>query len=170
MLMTAGGMANYIISQISGLTNQSTAITTFGNALGSYIVSNATVTYSWTGAMTVSPFTIDPTTSFTGTISYTSSLSFSDTSSTTATSALANFSTALNTFLATFIISAPAGFVLTPMFIIPAISLSASGATNQLSAITSLCSDIISGLSCTPVATGTHAGTYTGTATFVSII
>jgi hypothetical protein len=169
MSMSASGMSSYIISQISGLTNQSIAITTFGTALGNYIVSNATITYSWIGAMTVSPYTTDPTTSFLGTVSYSSTLSFSDSSSTTATSALANFSTALNTFLATFVISPPVGFVLTPMLVIPSISLTASGATTQSTALQSLCAEIISSLSCTITATGTHSGTYTGTATLVSI-
>ena len=96
--------------------------------------------------------------------------SLSPSGATDCTSALAALSSALNAAASTWIVEFPAGFSLSPAFVIPTISLSPSMATDRDSAIEAICAQIIAGLKlCTPTAAGAHAA-YTGTATFTQLI
>ena len=64
----------------------------------------------------------------------------------------------------------PAGFTLSPAFIIPTINITPSMATEQQSAMLSVCSQIIAGLKqATPTASGNHVA-FTGIASFTQII
>jgi uncharacterized membrane protein YdcZ (DUF606 family) len=129
---------------------------------------NADVYYSWTAALTSPPFTPDPMVIIKATIKTTGSLSPSG--ATTCEAAMAQFSADLNRNAVLWQIIWPAGFSLSPAFVIPTINITPSMATEQQSAMLSVCSQIIAGLKlATPTAAGTHAA-YTGIATFTQLI
>lgn len=168
MAMTPNGMASAIISSVSGSTEASDAITKFYKALCDYVELNAQVFYSWTAALPSPPNTPDPMVLITATIKTTGSLSPSG--ATDCSQALTLFSADLNKNAALWQIIFPAGFALTPAFVIPTIIITPSMATSQLPAMTALCTQIIAGLkAATPAASGTHAS-FVGAAAFTQII
>ena len=168
MAMTPNGMASAIISSVSGSTDAYDANSKFYNALCDYVEGNAEVYYGWTAALTSPPFTPDPMVVIKATIKTTGSLSPSG--ATTCEAALAQFSADLNRNAAMWSIVWPAGFSLSPAFVIPTINITPSMATEQQSAMLAVCTQIIAGLKqTTPTAAGSHAA-YVGTATFTQLI
>lgn len=166
MAMTPNGMASAIISSVSGSTDAYDANSKFYKALCDYVEGNAQVFYSWSA---INPSgSPDPMVIIKATIKTTGSLS--PNGATTCEAALAQFSADLNRNAALWQIVWPAGFSLSPAFVIPTINITPSMATEQQSAMLAVCTQIIAGLKqATPTAAGTHAA-FTGTATFTQLI
>jgi hypothetical protein len=166
MAMTPNGMASAIISSISGSTDAYDANNKFYKALCDYVEGNAQVFYSWAA---VNPSgSPDPQVIIEAKIKTTGSLS--PNGATTCEAALAQFSADLNRNAAMWSIVWPAGFGLSPAFVIPTINITPSMATEQQSAMLSVCTQIISGLKqATQTAAGAHTA-YVGTATFTQLI
>lgn len=171
MAMIPNAMANQIISSLSGCDKPDDAINKFWKAVCDYVSANAQVMYSWVGLQPSVPAPIpDPTVMLTCTIQTGGSLSPSGQN--TAAGAFAALTAAMNANCATWMIIWPPGFALSPAFVMPTISLSPSGATDQMSAMIMLSTQIIAGLKmATPMASGTHGG-FIGSpgASFISII
>jgi hypothetical protein len=168
MAMTPNGMASAIISSISQSDNASDANSKFYKALCEYVEGNAEVYYSWSAALTSPPFTPDPMVVIKATIKTTGSLS--PNGATTCEAALAQFSADLNRNAAMWSIVWPAGFTLTPAFVIPTINITPSMATEQQSAMLAVCTQIIAGIKqATPTASGSHIS-FVGIASFTQII
>ena len=168
MAMTPNGMASAIISSISQSDNASNANSKFYKALCDYVEGNAEVYYSWTAALTSPPFTPDPMVVIKATIKTTGSLS--PNGATTCEAALAQFSADLNRNAALWQIIFPAGFTLTPAFVIPTINITPSMATEQQSAMIAVCTQIIAGIKqATPTASGSHIS-FVGIASFTQLI
>lgn len=171
MAMIPNAMANQIISSLSGCDKPDDAINKFWKAVCDYVSANAQVMYSWVGLQPSVPAPIpDPTVMLTCTIQTGGSLSPSGQN--TAAGAFAALTAAMNANCATWMIIWPPGFALSPAFVMPTISLSPSGATDQMSAMVMLSTQIITGLKmATPMASGTHGG-FIGSpgASFISII
>lgn len=166
MAMTSSGMANYIMSHIRGLTNPASAIDNFYKALRSYVDQNAEVHYSWAafnGDGDPDPMTqivCKVVTSGTLTLSYAN----------TPQSSLDSLSSSLNTRAAIWRIQWPAGFSVSPAFVIPTIHVTLSYATTMSDGWLHICSNIIAGLKrATPAASGIH-GSYSGNASFISLL
>lgn len=67
MALQASGLKSAIMSATAGLTDSAVAQTALGNAIASYILSNAEISYSWMGAILPSPpNTPDPVTTAKG--------------------------------------------------------------------------------------------------------
>ena len=166
MAMTPNGMASAIISSVSGSTDAYDANSKFYKALCDYVEGNAQVFYGWAA---VDPKdSPDPMVIIEAKIKTTGSLS--PNGATTCDAALAQFSDDLNRNAALWQIIFPAGFGLSPAFVIPTINITPSMATEQQSAMLSVCTQIIAGLKqATQTAAGTHAA-YVGTATFTQLI
>ena len=161
-------MASAIISSVSGSTDAYDANNKFYKALCDYVEGNAEVYYSWSAALTSPPFTPDPMVIIKATIKTTGSLS--PNGATTCEAALAQFSADLNRNAALWQIIFPAGFTLTPTFVIPTINITPSMATEQQSAMIAVCAQIIAGLKqATPTASGSHIS-FVGIASFTQII
>lgn len=171
MAMIPNAMANQIISSLSGCDKPDDAINKFWKAVCDYVSANAQVMYSWVGLQPSVPAPIpDPTVMLTCTIQTGGSLTPSGQN--TAAGAFAALTAAMNANCATWMIIWPPGFALSPAFVMPTISLSPSGATDQMSAMVMLSTQIIAGLKmATPMASGTHGG-FIGSpgASFISII
>lgn len=171
MAMIPNAMANQIISSLSGCDKPDDAINKFWKAVCDYVSANAQVMYSWIGLQPSVPVPIpDPTVMLTCTIQTGGSLTPSGQN--TAAGAFAALTAAMNANCATWMIIWPPGFALSPAFVMPTISLSLSGATDQMSAMVMLSTQIIAGLKmATPMASGTHGG-FIGSpgASFISII
>ena len=168
MAMTPNGMASAIISSVSGSTDAYDANNKFYKALCDYVEGNAQVFYGWTAFLTSTPFSPDPQVVIEAKIKTTGSLS--PNGATTCEAALAQFSADLNRNAALWQIVWPTGFSLSPAFVIPTINITPSMATEQQSAMLSVCTQIIAGLKqATPTAAGTHAA-YAGTAIFTQLI
>lgn len=168
MAMTPNGMASAIISSVSGSTDAYDANNKFYKALCDYVEGNAQVFYSWTAFLTSTPFSPDPQVIIEAKIKTTGSLS--PNGATTCEAALAQFSADLNRNAAMWSIVWPAGFSLSPAFVIPTINITPSMATEQQSAMIAVCTQIIAGLKqATQTAAGTHAS-FAGTATFTQLI
>jgi hypothetical protein len=168
MAMTPNGMASAIISGVSGSTDAYDANNKFYKALCDYVEGNAQVFYGWTAFLTSTPFSPDPQVIIEAKIKTTGSLS--PNGATTCESALSLFSADLNRNAALWQIIFPAGFSLSPAFVIPTINITPSMATEQQSAMLAVCTQIIAGLKqATPTAAGTHAS-FVGTATFTQLI
>ena len=168
MAMTPNGMASAIISRISGSTDAVDANNKFYSALCEYVEGNAEAYYSWSAALTSTPYTPDPQVIIKATIKTTGSLSPSG--ATTCETALSIFSADLNRNAALWQVVWPAGFSLSPAFVIPTINITPSLATEQQSAMISVCSQIIDGIKqATQSATGSHVS-FVGLASFSRII
>lgn len=171
MAMIPNAMASQIVSYVSGCTDAATANNKLWQAICDYVSANAQVMYSWVGLQPSVPSPIpDPMVMLTCTIQTGGTLTPSGQN--TAAGAFAALTAAMNANCATWMIMWPPGFALSPAFVMPTISLSPSGATDQMSAMTMLCTQIIAGLKmATPMASGTHGG-FIGSpgASFVSII
>ena len=166
--MTPNGMASAIISSVSGSTDAYDANSKFYKALCDYVEGNAEVYYSWSAALTSPPFTPDPMVIIKATIKTTGSLS--PNGATTCETALSMFSADLNRNAALWQIIFPAGFTLTPAFVIPTINITPSMATEQQSAMIAVCTQIIAGIKqATPTASGSHIS-FVGIASFTQII
>ncbi len=166
MAMVASAMADSIISSVNQSTEAADAMNKFYKGLCDYVEANAQAFYAWAG---VNPSgTPDPQVVLECKIKTIGSLSPSGASD--CTSALAIFSADLNTQAALWQVVWPAGFALSPAFVIPTINITPSMADNQHDAMNAVCAQIIAGLKlCTPSAAGAHAA-YTGTATFTQLI
>lgn len=171
MAMIPNAMANQIINSLSGCDKPDDAINKFWKAVCDYVSANAQVMYSWVGLQPSVPAPIpDPMVMLTCTIQTGGSLTPSGQN--TAAGAFAALTAAMNANCATWMIIWPPGFALSPAFVMPTISLSPSGATDQMSAMVMLSTQIIAGLKmATPMASGTHGG-FIGSpgASFISII
>ena len=89
---------------------------------------------------------------------------------TNVSSALSDFNSQLNKNASTWRIIFPAGFDLSPCFLIPTINITPSHFNNSKSAWNQMCSQIINGLKlATPTGVGDHLS-YTGTALFNKIL
>lgn len=166
MAMTPNGMASAIISSVSGSTDAYDANSKFYKALCDYVEGNAQVFYGW--AAVNSSGTPDPQVIIEAKIKTTGSLS--PNGATTCEAAMAQFSADLNRNASLWQIVWPAGFSLSPAFVIPTINITSSMATDQQSAMLAVCTQIIAGLKkATQTAAGSHAA-YTGTATFTQLI
>ena len=168
MAMTPNGMANAIISSISQSDNASDANNKFYKALCDYVEGNAQVFYGWVAFLTSTPYSPDPQVIIEAKIKTSGSLS--PNGATTPAAALSLFSADLNKNAATWQVVWPAGFSLSPAFVIPTINITPSMATDQQSAMLAVCTQIIAGLKlATPAAGGTH-GPYAGNASFTQLI
>ena len=167
MAMTASGMANQIISEIDQCNDPVQANNGLYKGICDYVEANAEVHYAWAG---VNPSgSPDPVVDIKATFKTSGSLSPSG--ATDCSSALAALSAALNANASLWTVVWPAGFALSPAFDMPAINITASGATDRQSALEHICQEIIDGIkvAATPSAAGAHSA-YTGTATFTSIL
>lgn len=161
-------MANAIIGSINKSSDAKEANNSFYKALCDYVEENAEVYYSWTAFLTSTPYSPDPTVMIQPKIKTTGSLSPSG--ATDCNSAMSIFSADLNRNAAQWQIVWPAGFSLSPAFVIPTVNITPSMATNQQDAMKAVCSQIIAGIkAATPSAGGTH-GPYAGSATFIQIL
>ena len=168
MAMTPNGMANAIISSIGQSDNASDANNKFYKALCDYVEGNAQVFYGWVAFLTSTPYSPDPQVIIEAKIKTTGSLS--PNGATTPAAALSLFSADLNRNASLWQIVWPAGFSLSPAFVIPTINITPSMATDQQSAMLAVCTQIIAGLKlATPAAGGTH-GPYAGNASFTQPI
>ena len=168
MAMTPNGMASAIISRVSGSTDAHDANSKFYKALCDYVEQNAQVFYGWIAFLTSTPFSPDPQVVIEAKIKTTGSLVPSG--ATTPEAAMTQFSADLNRNASLWQIVWPAGFTLSPAFVIPTINITPSMATEQQSAMLAVCTQIIAGLkAATPTAAGTHFS-YAGTATFTQLI
>ena len=167
-MMTPDGMASAIINQLSGSTNANDANNKFYKALCNYVEGNAQVFYGWTAFLTSKPYSPDPQVIIEAKIKTAGSLS--PNGATTPGVAMTRFSADLNKNASMWQIIWPGGFSLSPAFVIPTIKITPSMATEQHSAMISVCTQIIAGLKkATPSAAGSHAA-YAGTATFTRLI
>jgi hypothetical protein len=166
MAMTPNGMASAIISSVSGSTDAYDANSKFYKALCDYVEGNAQVFYGWAA---VNPLgSPDPQVVIEAKIKTSGSLS--PNGATTCEAAMAQFSADLNRNAALWQIVWPAGFSLSPAFVIPTINITPSMATEQQSAMIAVCTQIIAEIKqATPTASGTHIS-YAGTASFTQII
>ena len=164
--MTPKGMAQSIISETDQCTDPAEANNKFYKGICNHVEEAAQAIYAWAG---VNPSgTPDPQVVLDCKIKTSGSLSPSG--ATDCTSALAALSADLNTQAALWQVVWPAGFALSPAFVIPTINITPSMADNQHDAMNAVCAQIIAGLKlCTPTAAGAHAA-YTGTATFTQLI
>lgn len=164
--MTPSGMADYIIQNVKGKTDAGSAINAFYRALCEYVEKNAEVTYSLVGVD--SKGNPDSTTVIKTKLQTAGSLSPSGESDSSA--ALSRFSSDLNSQASLWTVLWPAEFSLSPSYVLPSISITASGATEMTGAWNFVCSQIIQGLkAATPVSSGTHIS-YTGAASFISLL
>ena len=128
------------------------------------------VLYGWVATMPPPASTPDPTVLLDCKVMTTGSLSLSYADK--PDSALANFAQQLNSQVSLWQVIWPAGFSISPAFIMPTITFSQSGATDMNSAWLHICTEIINGLkAATPVGSGIH-GPYTvgGVASFTQIL
>ena len=168
MAMTPNGMASKIIESVYNCTDAYDANNRFYKALCEYVEENAQVTYSWIAFLTSTPYSPDPQTIIEAKIKTTGYLR--PNGATTCETALAQFSADLNRNAALWQIIFPSGFSLTPALVIPTINITPSMATEQRSAMISVCAQIIEGLKlATQSASGIH-GPYSGNATFTQLI
>lgn len=157
MAMTPPAMANAIKSAINKIDDPSQSINKFYKALCDYVEQNAMVIYAWVGIQPGTPPVPDPTVVINAKIKTAGSISLSQANNPAA--ACSMFSQALNTAAATWMIQFPAGFALTPCFVIPTIVITPSGANNRDVAWLAVCSQIIAGIKlATPTALGSHGG------------
>lgn len=167
MAMTPNGMANAIISSVSGSTDASDANSKFYKALCDYVEGNAQVFYGW-AAVNPSSGSPDPQIMIEAKIKTSGSLS--PNGATTPGEAMSLFSVDLNKNASMWSITWPAGFSLSPAFVMPTINITPSMATDQQSAMLAVCTQIIAGLkTATPAASGSHAA-FVGSASFMQII
>lgn len=166
--MTSSAMASFVVNNLGGSTNASEANNKFFKALCDYCEQNMQIFYSWV-ATTPPPASVpDPMTVIECKVKTTGTLSPSGVSD--CNSALAAFSSNLNSQAVLWQIVWPAGFSLSPAFILPTIKITPSMAENPEDAWNAVCSQIIDGLKlATPTASGTH-GSYVGVATFTNIL
>jgi len=170
--MTASGMANAIRnSGIQNCTDASDALNNFWNAIKNYVENNLEATYSWIG---VNPEAELPDPVVIVKCKAKTSGNLTPCQLKNAESALAVMSAQMNTSAATWRLSPDTtkspGFSLSPAFIIPTISLSASRLTDPASSLEFVCNQIINGIKiATPTMAGNHT-VFTGTATFTNII
>ena len=176
-MMTAKNMANAIKnSGIKECKDAASALQKFWKAVCDYVSQNANVYYSWTAALTVEPFTVDPTLVMECKVNASGTLSPCHLTDNVA--ALSAMSTQMNANAATWTItpknSATSSFSVTPMFIIPSINLSVSKINDPDSALEFICNQIIMGIKmATPANTGSHIVTtltFAGAGTFTNII
>lgn len=158
-MMTPSAMANFIIGQIQGIDKADQAINTFYSALCQYVETNMQVLYSWSATMPPPVSTPDPMVLLDCKVKTTGSMTPSGANTPEAANQM--FSAVLNQNAALWTVVWPAGFALTPAFIIPTISITPSGATDMNSAWLAVATQIIAGLkAATPTATGVH-GSFT---------
>lgn len=168
MAMVASAMASSIIGNINQSSDAADANNKFYKALCDYVEANAQVFYAWSAVSPPPASTPDPMVVIQATIKTSGSLSPSG--ATECSAALAAFAATLNANAAIWQVVWPAGFALTPAFVIPTIVFTPSMVDNQQSAMTHICQEIINGLkAATPVASGSHAA-YTGVASFTQLI
>lgn len=173
-MMNAKSMASAIKnSGINSCKNATAALQKFWKAVCDYVKENAEVTYSWTAALTVEPWTPDATIIIKCKINTKGSLF--PCNLTEANAALSAMSAQMNTQAALWNITPiDSTFKISPMFVIPSITLTASQITNPDSALEFTCQQIINGIKmATPATTGSHIigpATYAGGGAFTSII
>lgn len=171
-MMMSSGMANAIKnSGIQNCTEASDALNKFWNAVKNYIESNLDATYSWVG---VNPESGVPDPVVVVKYKVKTSGTLAPCQLNNADSALAAMSAQMNAIAAIWELypdtTKSPGFSLSPAFIIPSISLSASHLTDSNSALEFVCNQIITGIKmATPTLVGNHAA-FSGTATFINII
>jgi hypothetical protein len=166
MAMVPNAMASSIVSKVKDIDKASDANDAFYKALCDYVEQNAMAIYAWVG---VGPMGVpDPQVVLNCKIKTSGSLSPSGASDCNA--ALSTLSSNLNANAALWQVQWPAGFSLSPAFVIPTIVITPSMATEMNAAWNAVCSQIIAGLKlATPAAAGSHAA-FTGTATFTSLV
>lgn len=164
--MTASAMASSIISNLSQSSDPGEANNKFYKAICDYVEANAQVFYSWSA--TNPSGSSDPQVVIEAKIKTSGSLSPSG--ATDCSSAMAAFSSTMNSNAATWQVIFPPGFSLSPAFVLPTMVFTPSMADNQGAAMNHICQEIINGLkAATPVANGSHSS-YTGTASFTKLI
>lgn len=170
--MTAKAMADAIRnSNIRNCNDASSALNAFWNAVKNYVENNLDATYSWVG---VNPESGVPDPIVIVKCKAKTSGNLTPCQLKNADSALAAMSAQMNISAATWRLSPDTtkspGFSLSPAFIIPTISLSASHLTDPNSSLEFVCNQIINGIKiATPTMAGNHT-VFTGTATFTNII
>ena len=170
MPMISIAMAAQMKSDLDGCTSD--GLSKMWDSICSYVKSNAQVLYSWVAFSSSVPPTPDPMVVITASIDTSgSSLSVPGIDQITDTdTALSMISAGMNLSAAKWKIKFPTGFSVSPCFVIPSISLRASNSSIQMTALQSICSDVISGITAaTPGMAGTHT-IYTGTGIFSSIM
>jgi hypothetical protein len=168
MAMVAAAMANSIISALNGVDDFSQVGDKLSKAVSDYIKSNATILYAWVG-VNPSSGAPDPVVTFTATPASPIAPFVMPQGATDPALAMTALGAALSSYISSMLVNPPSDFTISPLNIIAVISLSPSGATAQLPAMTAMAGQIISGLTCTPAGAGAHAA-FTGAATFTSIL
>ena len=164
MALNSSALSSQLQSAMYGIDDATSAITTFGNTIASYITANALITYSWVGTNPSTGAT-DPTVTFTasltGSLSLTSPSDINDLARQLTTGILSWTLTADDVTFALALALNPSG----------AITIVMNNEDSFASAMDSISSQIVSTfqtfLNTTPV-TGSHSA-FTGTATMASI-
>lgn len=173
MPMIPATMSTQVISAVSGLNVAGPGPTLLWNAICDYVQLNAQVLYSWVAVSSSVPPTPDPMVVITASINTEPgrvlSLPGID-QARDANTALGILSAGMNMAAALWMVSWPPGFLLSPCFIIPTISLTPSMMDNQMGAMNFLCTQVIAGIkAATPATGGTHL-IYSGAGVFTSIL
>jgi len=169
-------LANLIIANMALVPQGSppSAYHTIWNSTVKAYLTTAQLTFAWVGALPSPPFTVDPITTFVGSLTYPAFAPLPIPTTSDPTTALSSFTGTLTTNLQGAVFIPNPSWTLSPMtfasFAIP-LSLSPNPSLNtHVSAITNLCNKIlttfISGVG-VPGA-GSH-GTFVGTATLTLI-
>lgn len=172
MPMMPNLMALQMKSDLNGCTSD--GLSKMWDSVCSYVKSNAQVFYSWIAVSASVPPTPDPMVVITASIdtSFDTGLNIPGLDQITdSTTALNAIGAAMNLAAASWMIKFPTGFLVSPCLVIPSIVLTPSMATDQMSALTAICTSIIAGIKlATPAMAGSHSGVYTGAGVFTSII
>ena len=165
MAMVASEMAQAVINRVRGCDEPVDTNNKVYEAVCNYIESHAEIIYSWAGTLSGAP---DPVVTIKATIKTAGNLV--PTGATTPESAMSAWSSMWNSNMMTWKIVWPSGFTLSPVLILPTIKFTLSYATDQLSAVTHICREIINGIKkATPSASGSH-GAFTGVASFTKVL
>ena len=163
MAMDSSGLANKIKSKTEQLDTPEKANNALWEAICEYVEANAEVVYQWSA---VDPDgSLDPTTTWTGTIITGGSLSPNGMK--TPEAALSQLSSDMNSNVMTWTVKPDPGFSTSgPTITGPTINIKMSMAEDRDSALESISSDIIDGIKAAipPVHSGSH-GAYTGATT-----
>jgi hypothetical protein len=170
-------LANNIYNALDGLTEPG-GINDLWDEVCDFVDDRAEVPFTWVGMSTSTPPTPDPTVEFTASIDTTlgGSLILPPTlkEAQTASEAMSILSLAMIASMTRWVVKFPEGFTMIPPIVPllpPPLTLTPSGLTDRMGAITLLSSQIVAAIKLTLLPSvmfpGNHNGMYTGTATFI---
>lgn len=173
MALVGAAMAQAVIGKIANSSDPGMARKAFWDAVKEYVSASGMVNYSWVATLPPPASTPDPMVMVPCTIDVSSDPGLSGAQyGSDPNSALAAFAAECNAAASTWMIMWPAGFAVSPCFIMPTIQFTQSGADNQLAAMTHICTEICNGLlgaHATPAAAGAHAA-YIGAGSLIAVI